>query len=94
MLAQQREARKLGVDVARQSVTASAALAREAVGRCLASLVALGGVVVASTNADLTAAQATQLRWLLALFLFALAAWNVFVEGPPVSAPTSTTTST
>lgn len=87
VLAQQRETRKLGVDVARQSVTAAAGLAREAVGRCLASLLALGAVVVAETNPDLSAGQADSLRTLVAAFLFALAAWNVFVEGPPVSAP-------
>lgn len=86
--AQQRAARTFALDVARQSATAAAALARGAVERCLASLAAVGGVVVAESGVGLGDGLAESLRALVAVFLAVLAVWSVVVEGPPVTAPT------
>ena len=80
----QREGRERALDVARQTAESTTSLAKGAAERCLAALVALGGIIVAKTNKTLTASQAGHLRVLLAAFLFALAAWSVVIEGPAV----------
>jgi len=81
-----REARTLALTVGRQTGEATVALARGAVERCLASLLAVGGVIVARSTNALTQIQADNLHLLLGVVLFLLALWSIFVEGPPVTA--------
>ena len=81
-----REARTLALTVGRQTGEATVALARGAVERCLASLLAIGGVIIARSTNALSQAQADKLHMLLGVALFLLAFWSIFVEGPPVTA--------
>jgi hypothetical protein len=81
----QREARSLALTVARETADAAIGLAKGAVERCLAALVAIGGVIVAQTSRALTDSQAFKLHLLIGIFLIALAVWSALVEGPTVS---------
>jgi hypothetical protein len=77
----QREVRGTAMTVGRQSADASIAMAKGT----LASLIAIGGVIVARSTKALTDGQAHDLRSLIALFLVFLAVWSFFIEGPPVT---------
>jgi hypothetical protein len=81
-----REARTLALTVGRQTGEATAALAKGAVERCLASLLTVGAVIVARSTDAISRTQADKLHMLLGVVLFLLALWSIFVEGPPVTA--------
>jgi len=87
VLLARRSARTLALDVANRTTEQVVAAARVAVERAVATLLAIGGVIVAQTTKALTEGQAQDLRVLLAVFLVGLVLWNITVEGPPLSAP-------
>ncbi|MGZ1489491.1 hypothetical protein [Brevibacterium sediminis] len=87
VLLARRAARTLAIDVAQRVTESASAIARSAIERCVATLLAIGGVIVAQTTSAITADQASDLRGLLAIFLVGLAVWNIFVEGPPARSP-------
>lgn len=83
----QRQARAIAIETARQSAEAAQAAAKSATERTIASLGAVAGVVVVNATAVLKSADARGLAIAIAAFLFFLAAWAVFVEGPAISRP-------
>jgi hypothetical protein len=87
ILLARRAARTFAVDVAHRVTEQTAATARSTVERCVATLLAIGGVIIARTTKAITEGQAHDLRTLLALFLLGLIVWNITIEGPPVSSP-------
>ncbi|WP_159878977.1 hypothetical protein [Plantibacter sp. T3] len=87
VLLARRAARTFAVDVAHRATEQTAATARSTVERCVATLLAIGGVIIARTTKAITEGQAHDLRTLLALFLLGLIVWNITIEGPPVSSP-------
>ncbi|MCC4906788.1 hypothetical protein [Microbacterium sp. cx-59] len=82
-----RSARTLAIDIAHRTSEQTSAAARSAVERGVATLLAIGGVIVANTTGTITDGQAQNLRSLLGFFLLALIVWNVTIEGPSLSLP-------
>lgn len=87
VLLSRRSARTLALDIANRTTEQVVAAARVAIERSVASLLAIGGVIIAQTTKVLTDGQAQDLRILLFFFLIGLILWNAAVEGPPLSAP-------
>ena len=79
-----RAARAFAIEMANRAAERTAAIARSTVERCVATLLAIGGVIVAQTTKAITESQAHDLRLLLVVLLLGLIAWNVMVESPPV----------
>jgi len=82
-----RELEALISNIAVRSAEASASLARSAVERTVALLLAIAGVFVAQSLKAIPEQLSETLRVLVAIVLIALAIWNVFVEGPFASLP-------
>jgi hypothetical protein len=85
----QREARSLALGVSRDTANATLALAKSTVERTIAVFLSIAAIIVAKTTKALTAAQAADLRYLLAIVLFVLVPWSFFIEGRTVTTPTS-----
>lgn len=77
-----RDTRASALESARQTVEVSASIAKATVERALASVIATGGIFLASTSKTLTARQDFDLRLLVAAALLGLAIWHLIVERP------------
>jgi hypothetical protein len=75
--------------VSRDTANATLALAKSTVERTIAVFLSIAAIIVAKTTKALTAAQAADLRYLLAIVLFVLVPWSFFIEGRTVTTPTS-----
>lgn len=84
-----RAARAFALDVAHRATEQVNNVTRSVAERLTASLLAIGGVIVAQTTSVIDAGQAADLRTLVALFLLGLVVWNVAVETPPLRASIS-----
>jgi hypothetical protein len=82
-----REAHSQTLDTARQTVRAVQDLAKNAGDRLLASLVAIGAVVVANAGKSISDGVGRDLLLLVAAFLLVLAISATFLEGPLLSLP-------
>jgi hypothetical protein len=82
-----RAARALAIEAANRTAEQINAVTRSVVERVAATLLAIGGVIVAQTTSTITVGQAGDLRLLVAIFLIGLAAWNVLAEGPGLTGP-------
>lgn len=84
-----RAARAFALEVAHRATEQVNSVTRSVAERLTASLLAIGGVIVAQTTSVIDAGQATDLRTLVALFLLGLVVWNVAAETPPLRASIS-----
>lgn len=80
----QREVKAMAIATAQQTAALTTGMVKGAIERALASLLAIGGVVVASSTDAVGAALADQLRSLLSLALIGLALWSVCLESPQI----------
>ncbi len=88
-LKERRAARAVAIEAAQRTSEHVAALSRSTAERVVGTLLAVVGVLVAKTTKTITPEQAQDLHWLLVVALVALAAWTIFIEGPPLTAPLS-----
>lgn len=80
----QREVKAAAVAAAQRTAELTTSMAKGAVERALASLLAIGGVIVARSAGSLSSSQADDLRTLVAFTLIGLALWNFLLERPPI----------
>lgn len=80
----QREVKAAAAAAAQRTAELTTSMAKGAVERALASLLAIGGVIVARSTGSLSNGQADDLRTLVALALVGLALWNLLFERPPI----------
>jgi hypothetical protein len=81
-----RSARTMALDLTNRTADATSAMTRSTAERCVATLLGVLAVAVAQTTQVISVEVAQSLRLLLAAALIGLVAWNVFMEGPPLSA--------
>ncbi|MHB1491402.1 MAG: hypothetical protein ACYCTH_13055 [Cellulomonas sp.] len=79
-----RAARTLALDAGQRAADQVNGVTKSVAERLTASLLAIGGVIVAQTTAVIDLGQASDLRTLIALFLVGLAIWNIVAESPPL----------
>ena len=77
-----REAFTAALSAAQDTAKASSEVTKSAVERCLAAILAVGGVMVAQSTSNLTDIQAAQLRDLIGFGMVALAVWHLVIERP------------
>jgi hypothetical protein len=82
-----RAARTHVIAVAQTVTEAVNALAKSTLERCVVTLLAIGGVIVARTVGAITEVQEFDLRVLVSLFLVALAVWSIAFEGATATSP-------
>lgn len=76
-----REAWALAMSVARETAESTSALTKSTLERSIAALASIAAIIVTRSTKTLTLSQATNLRHLLGIGLFALVPWSFFIEG-------------
>lgn len=87
VLLARRAARSTAIAAAAQASERTSTMVKNTAERCIASLLAVGGVIAGRSVAALSESQAESLQLLIALFLFGLAIWSLLFESLPARAP-------